>query len=1751
MAFCSESIKFPYFTVSRLYRDNASMHYAFVGLDMAKKHNELFKNMSNGNIPEKNNINMLKNIFGNYTVDIWISAIKNREPLIFINDMLWTDDTIFTIKTKLFVYLSKPSNLFVLQNYQQLWMKSNDSNKLLGVFFEKDTNNSIELVKYEPAVYDKPNIDTSILSEDDEFINLQVESEDNMLLFDIISKTYEFNNSNQYNPHIFMYVLTDEFDWVQNNPLIENNTPVSKKRLWNGYFKKHWPFANPTFSSQDTNMKLYTDSKNKLLKINEIISSIRNNNDDMKYPQIKDCVISKMTLWTRPPKNDSPYHLDMIYNYLRTLLSEEIPFIYYLKNGDKAPNVSIYKKSIDNKTLLPEKIDSWIFKKIPTGQKIPKGKAGSILIKIYNYSTEEGVSKYITLTLFRNSQISIGLSFEEYKQSSINDIENAISKVTKLVKSLNNNFLIYNKHPLYSVPELKIKDGEFIFSKYTSMQFYQIITTFNTKNIIEFNNLSNFLENYRPFVNISLFSEFEENNNVNLKLQYKRISYDDKLLDIFDFIKKEKQKEVPNDVIVNLIIKQFGKTITRASEIFNYWKIVQTNKKIAKEILKSPGVNIELKRSDDFYVKNKNKNNYKYKIFISGLKSLYILRNCYSFLQKVLSIYFNNYKKIVKQNIIEQKDINIDFGFNNNIKNIQNIQNIQNKQNFDLNINTNNFLSTNFNENLKPNINKVNTNSKIDFSSTENINLSDESMIDPKIRLKCSKEENKLVQKGVCKDICEFQNFKLKRLQQIESKIFNFRPKGKNDPYSRLCEIKKRPIIVSYDPNDEKKIDKKSFTYSLKYGSNPKKEYHYICPQAWCPTCEIPIPLESVKDIKIKTTNDGPCEYGTCPNGNHQVLLNRNNPYIYPGLLERTGNPDGFCMPCCFKKNKLNSKRYKECVRTDINENSNNYGKRYISRREKIPLAVDRFGLLPEDVESFLEQKNCDTGNIKSGFDCLVRKGVELSKINSFLNVMIDVVSGILNQKITRQQFIEKLTNNINEQLFKSLSGGLIKRQFNTKKNYIDFLLTTEEKIPDIYIWDLVSRPGIFTKEGFNIVIFTQHSIYCPMGQNSSYLYSLDKPTLLIIKYGNIYEPIYRVKNTNSKISYTCLQNSLEPIIQKVIETAKKGCLSYDEIYWEKASYVKKTYEVKESITLKDLIKAISDKYTIKLQLVDDYSKTTGVILNNDLYLPVKPSVISMNYPYLDFTTNLDIPLLSFDKTIKLLDNFIKETNLNFNPIYIVIDKRNTEMISGILLETNRVIPVIPIKISKIKTKMKTSNIFYYPDVDTKNISNTIKLKRINTINEYKYNIEAFERFKYEISRFLQTKNGNNDKDKITEITEKPIISRKDIDNLNNIIQKITKKILATPEESKKKIKSIVDSNKKYKSSLLRTACFSLDKNLCYEDTHCVYKGNKCKLVDLIKTDFVERLIDILLRYPIQRYDILLGTISMIDLQSSHQKNQPGEILLSGNKIDENFNKIVSSDLKKYQLKLIKNIDMIQPSFKGVNKKAFLRVRKGMEKDIKTYSVADLSQHWLSIMNPTYRMISSNYECDSLYYIIVEYAKQINISYIKENKNYEKRKDIDIENITFNNIKDVYSNFILTIEIDDLHKIVKNVLQNLNKDDIQNIFDVSDFYNIFNENNKVNSVDELAEKIKVGENAYKLSRFDVIMFSYMLNIHIILLRSSISEVIGTGIVDNDLYAVLFYDPLVSIPCIRFYMLQKGAIPYISSLNSELKRLIKI
>lgn len=1687
MAFCGKKVEYPYLTITYLNRNGVKGHYAFIGLEMMKKYKDISNSLKN-NIERKK----LKKDFGDFNINLWLSAIKNKEKLFFINNRIWLDDTIYNIKLKIFYFISVPEKYYLLPNNQELWMNIDNKNKLLGHTYYKEEFNDNIYISYEPSIYNKPKIDNDFITKDDErtLEKIKIKKNNNTILSDIINKL-------QFNNQLFLYDINDEIEFIELNPL-----KFSEKKILNGYYYKYWPFYK---KSSINSLKFYNDIKNKIPIRNKIISSVREEKIKIhKNVIFEDCLIWKMNIILRPPLSDIPYRLVIIYNYLRTLLSKDLPFIYYINSTDLVPAISIHEKSTIDNSIDKERLESWIYKKTSDKKKIFKKKP-KINFKYLSYISKSGKSKYTDVSIYKNGQIDIQLSTEEDSETYINNIIKYINSISSIIKKINNCFLKKQKHKLLCVPEIEIKNDKFILSKYTTIQYYQTINNFKTEEKIDFNLLIDFLNSYKLFIDTT----FTEKNKEIINLIYNRTSNNSEKALIFEFISKEKSLETDNNKIVDMIIKNFGLSRIETEKLFNEWYILKTDKQIAKVLLKQPGIKIRITKSNLY-----DDNNFIYKLSIAGLKNLFLLQTSFSFIKNTMLLFFNPIKK---NKIFIDKDFDINFGFDDNV------------------IEKNNFNKSISNNNNKNNINNLLNSDKLSslYSSSEGVDMKDESKLDPKIRLKCKKEENKLDDKGMCKDVCDFPNFKLNRLHKFVPELTNYKPPLDQQPYSRYCSEKRRPIVVSKNIFDNPKLDKKSYTYAINYKSGKdKKEFSYICPTVWCPTCEIPIPLEKVTDIKIKNVGKGnKCEYGACPHGNHNVLINRDNDKN-PGFLTMVKTPHGKCIPCCFGIPQINKVIYKRCLNIE-SDNSNLNNIKYIGRKDKLKLPENKYGLLPKEIQLFLEQKEQKPGNLKNGFDNFVRKGVKLSN-DSIINSILDVLSIWNNKKMTKDNLMKSIFPKITKQLFNSLNGGLLRRVFGSIENYKTYL--SKDKIENIFIWDLFTRPTILTKEGFNIVIFKTHSIFCPYGQNPKELYSYSKPTLLLFKFENIYEPIYRIQYENNKIIISCFQNSLEPYIKKTIDYAIKGCSPYDIVDWNK---IQKTNRIKkEELSLNNTIKELKDKFKIKLQITDKYSKTTGVILDNNLYIPVKPSRISLKYPYLETNKSSDIPILDIKKTLKLLEDISKKTILPIKPLQLIINKKCKDNVIGLLLETSRIIPVKSVKLKTIKTKLNISDRFYYKNIDSNNLNSKEKEKRNEKIKKYNYGIEGFERFKYEFSSYLQ----ENDKNKNNIImyldNNKISLLKKEIDN-------ILKKIIASKEKSIKKLK-IVFKNINSKK-ILRISCYNSSPSAGILDKYCICDKKQCKFIYYNIKFYKEKLIDLLLRYPLDKIEILEGTLQLIDISKSMKEHQTGEILLTGNKIDEYFNTIIYNNKNNIELKLINNINLSQPSFKGIDKKKYLK-EKDINKEIETFSVVEIAPNWISIVDPIYRLIIPNERCNSFYFNM---SKIISRVLEKSNQdNFTKINTEIIENITNNNIKEFYGNFIKTIPTEDIKKIASVIIEDIEKDTLENIVDISDLYNLYNNKEQIKSVDDLSERIKAGYTAYIPNKFDLILFSYILNINIILLRISISEVIGPGFIDSELYFVLFYKYTDVEQCISYYLLNRKSKPYISKINTTLKRLIR-
>jgi len=241
--------------------------------------------------------------------------------------------------------------------------------------------------------------------------------------------------------------------------------------------------------------------------------------------------------------------------------------------------------------------------------------------------------------------------------------------------------------------------------------------------------------------------------------------------------------------------------------------------------------------------------------------------------------------------------------------------------------------------------------------------------------------------------------------------------------YSRTCSSDKRrqPVILTDTQLDKINKEYPGFLREedvIKYGSNPKNKYNYICPRFWCLKNNT---LIDPKDLKEVTDKNGKKEliHPTCgkvlPRGEKKVkpgyyiyeFYAEDENKRYPGF-QTDKHPDGYCLPCCFDKYNTEGriKAKEKCSEGETQKENKAVEKAkqpveeddYIKGPEKFPLEPGRWGYLPVEIQKMLHETGVDCQSSKTNVaaklnqHCLLRHGVEPSNKQSFIACISDAI---------------------------------------------------------------------------------------------------------------------------------------------------------------------------------------------------------------------------------------------------------------------------------------------------------------------------------------------------------------------------------------------------------------------------------------------------------------------------------------------------------------------------------------------------------------------------------------------------------------------------------------------------------------------------------------------------------------------------------------------------------------------------------------
>lgn len=260
----------------------------------------------------------------------------------------------------------------------------------------------------------------------------------------------------------------------------------------------------------------------------------------------------------------------------------------------------------------------------------------------------------------------------------------------------------------------------------------------------------------------------------------------------------------------------------------------------------------------------------------------------------------------------------------------------------------------------------------------------------------------------------------LRRMQTREPSLFLTKPTGKKyKSYSASCQpTSRQPVILT--ESEKQRIDKEypgSYKNAIKYGTDPKKPYWYICPRYWCFLTNSSISDDDVKAGKCGTII--PDNASTIPKGAYVYEFKGvdhtgvKGEYVehHPGFMKDGKHPDGYCLPCCFKNwDKVSQQeRREQCSQETskaiVSSSSNEAtavdavpkSSLYVISLDTYPVPPTRWGFMPLSVQLLFHidyQTVVDKNNsavVMPNTPTFLRYGVEQHDLQSFLGVFADI----------------------------------------------------------------------------------------------------------------------------------------------------------------------------------------------------------------------------------------------------------------------------------------------------------------------------------------------------------------------------------------------------------------------------------------------------------------------------------------------------------------------------------------------------------------------------------------------------------------------------------------------------------------------------------------------------------------------------------------------------------------------------------------
>ena len=886
-----------------------------------------------------------------------------------------------------------------------------------------------------------------------------------------------------------------------------------------------------------------------------------------------------------------------------------------------------------------------------------------------------------------------------------------------------------------------------------------------------------------------------------------------------------------------------------------------------------------------------------------------------------------------------------------------------------------------------------------------------------------------MVEDKVIKDV--------KKLTKFDSDRLGYRPDKGESHWTRSCQ----------NSGKKKRQPKQHFFSSINemlqkgYKYNDKTKYYE----------------RKVKDGKKEVVLRAAELFNSKDKGNNLYYVcdpEENGEYMHVGFLQRSKNPNDLCMPCCFKKDPLDSTNkskkdyYLKCMnKIDVIEDV----KKNI-KTDKIYILQDtnkiqegRFSFLPDILDKFLNKVE-DNNNVQIKNHYLTKTlpsyyfklGVKISNYQ-----FLECISSIYDKSV--KDIIEIVINNINDNIFISLNSGELKLVFENIDNYKRYL-KEYTNIEFNYIYDIISKPGILTKNGINYYIYEKNvevkkntfekkeyidnfNLLCNNQDDNIFKKDIERDNLIILKDKKIYYPIFLIEKKNDKTDANLKK------IFKMEDTVIKKSIKFNDL----------TCSINfGDLTNKNILFSCkyinyllrNTKFKITTQIIDNKFKCRYIVINNNILLPTFPSGTLHD---IKIELSIDKYLKNIDETVNNLLMINNEVKLNLIPIGFLYSNFNNDKFNFVAFLFDDEIElrvknefISENKIKEISKKFNKS-IFIKKNISEEEIINKFIINnnfeiddRIKNIKKKMFENESYELFRLEFSNFINQ--NNNIKDKIIKIIDSNKLNKNE---KNKQIQKIIYKNISKDIYDKlliggdNKFVNINDNNinfNEYNLNNKRHLCnIHQNKDDCNSNYHCKFVSNKClfKLSTKKTISFVSKIIDELLSDEMKSKELLKEDNYFIS-----------DIVDQNNYIIRKNEKIIKSnnpDIEKILTQYFGNIP-------------FSKNKKGIFKNIKTLNENILENPLEEIGDyKIQNIIMNNYSIIRAF---------VNSYYWKSND----LKTDELRNLKF------YSELQTNLTNYFIGKIIDFINNNTNKEYLQNTFSYLNFNNFDSIINDMNNL---------------------------------------------------------------------------------------------